>query len=68
MQGGALLLQGAGDQESKLERLARVEPWIAMSVVAIGQRLLGHGAGAAGALRVTPAAAERSSGPTTAIV
>src|ERR1700747_3129705 len=45
----ALLLQRAGDEEGKLERLAGIETRIAMGVVAVGERLLRHRLGAADA-------------------
>src|SRR5919109_2105907 len=43
-------LQLLGDQEGELQRLAGVEPRVAMGVVAVGQAVLGNGLGAAYAL------------------
>ena len=45
----ALALQRLGDQEGELERLAGVEPRVAMGVVAVGERGFGDRLGAADA-------------------
>src|SRR3546814_2087219 len=46
----ALVLQGLGAEEGELQRLLGVEPGVAVGVVAVAQRLVADGLGAADAL------------------